>query len=104
MNRKKFGQLGEEKVCDFLLKNGYLILQRNVRYGRNELDIIAIKQNIYFLIEVKNVSNINYLNVRNEQKLSYNRYIEKYLFDQQVEVMVAIINENKIELVPMYYD
>jgi putative endonuclease len=45
--------LGENAACEFLLKKGYKILERNFRKGYGEIDIIAIKDNILVFIEVK---------------------------------------------------
>lgn len=49
----EFGRLGEQKAVDFLLKNGYEVLFRNYRYQKAEVDIIAKKENILAIVEVK---------------------------------------------------
>lgn len=49
----EFGRLGEQKAVDFLLKNGYEILNTNYRYQKAEVDIIARKGNILSIVEVK---------------------------------------------------
>ena len=36
------GEQGEQKACDYLLKNGYEILARNWHFGKDELDIICL--------------------------------------------------------------
>lgn len=41
MNSKDIGNAGEDMACDYLVKRGWKILGRNVRCGRNEIDIIA---------------------------------------------------------------
>tara|TARA_X000000368_G_scaffold396528_1_gene364890 strand:- start:769 stop:924 length:156 start_codon:yes stop_codon:yes gene_type:complete len=40
-NKQKIGKLGEDIAVDFLLKKGYKILQRNWRFQKAEIDIIA---------------------------------------------------------------
>ena len=40
------GRFGEEKVCDFLLKNGYKIIDRNFLCRQGEIDIIAFDKNV----------------------------------------------------------
>ncbi len=54
MNKREFGNKGEDLACDYLLKNGYEILERNVHFSKLcEIDIIAkLKKKIIF-VEVK---------------------------------------------------
>ncbi|MFD2588811.1 YraN family protein [Croceitalea marina] len=52
----EFGKLGEQKAVDFLTKNGYKIKYRNYRYLKAEVDIIAQKEGILAIIEVKSRS------------------------------------------------
>lgn len=48
-----FGKKAEELAANFLLKNGYKILARNFRYQKAEIDIIAEKDNLIIICEVK---------------------------------------------------
>lgn len=48
-----FGKKAEDLAADFLLKNGYKILARNFRYQKAEIDIIAAKDNMIIICEVK---------------------------------------------------
>ena len=48
-----FGKKAEDLAADFLLKNGYKILVRNFRYQKAEIDIIAEKNNLIIICEVK---------------------------------------------------
>jgi putative endonuclease len=47
------GKEGEEKAVDWLQSEGYEILHRNWRHSYYEIDIIARKNNILHIIEVK---------------------------------------------------
>ena len=47
------GKNGEDIACAFLIKNGYAILERNWRSGKNEVDIIAKIGTLLVFIEVK---------------------------------------------------
>ncbi len=47
------GTLGETFACARLLEDGYQILERNWRSGKNEIDLIAKKENVIAFIEVK---------------------------------------------------
>ena len=48
-----FGKRGEQIAVDFLINKGYKILARNYRYQRAEIDIIAEKDGILSVMEVK---------------------------------------------------
>ncbi len=47
------GKKGERIAVDYLIKNGYKILERNWRYLKAEIDIIAKKDNTLAIVEVK---------------------------------------------------
>jgi putative endonuclease len=49
----ELGKLGEQLAVDFLIKNGYKIKEKNWRFQKAEVDIIAQKENILAIIEVK---------------------------------------------------
>ena len=49
----ELGKKGEKLAIDFLIKNGYQILEKNYRYLKAEVDIIAQKENILAVVEVK---------------------------------------------------
>jgi len=53
MNTKKKGNLSESVVCDFLVSQGYRILDRNYLRKWGEIDIVAIKEGSLHFIEVK---------------------------------------------------
>jgi putative endonuclease len=47
------GKLGENLATDFLKAHGYTILQNNWRFGSDEIDILAKKENFLIVVEVK---------------------------------------------------
>ena len=49
----QFGSFAENLAAREYIKKGYVILERNWRLGKSEIDIIAQKDNIIVLIEVK---------------------------------------------------
>ena len=49
----ELGKIGEQLAIDYLLKNGYKIRERNYRYLKAEVDIIALKENTLVAVEVK---------------------------------------------------
>ena len=55
----KIGIKGEQIAADFLLNKGYIILHRNWRSGKKEVDIIAFKDNMLAIVEVKTRSRMD---------------------------------------------
>ena len=54
MNNREFGSKGEDLACEYLIKNGYEILERNKHFSKLcEIDIIAKYKNKTIFIEVK---------------------------------------------------
>jgi putative endonuclease len=47
------GDWGEEQACQFLLRNGFVVLERNYHSTQGEIDIIAQKGGDYYFVEVK---------------------------------------------------
>lgn len=101
------GQLGEEIAFNFLLKKGYQILNRNWRWGKAEIDLIAFKNEQMIFVEVKTRNNDRFgLPEQNihaaKQRLLYqaasefmyqNKYENEFRFD-----VIAIILEPKLEI------
>ncbi len=53
MNHNELGIWGEKFAAEYLLRNGYEILQRNWFFNKAEIDIIALKDNQLVIVEVK---------------------------------------------------
>lgn len=51
--RRKAGNIGEDAVCGFLVRQGYEIIKRNFTVRGGEIDIIAEKADIIAFVEVK---------------------------------------------------
>ena len=49
----ELGKTGEQIAVDFLIKKGYEIKERNWRFKKAEIDIIAQKDNFLIAVEVK---------------------------------------------------
>ena len=56
----ELGKLGEKLAVDFLQQNGYEILETNWVFQKAEIDIIAQKDNILAVVEVKTRSSIEF--------------------------------------------
>lgn len=53
----EFGEEGEKIATDFLIEKGYTIRQKNYRYLKSEIDIIAQKDDVLAIVEVRARSN-----------------------------------------------
>lgn len=51
--RQTLGTFGEQHASDHLKRNGYAILDRNVRLPSGELDIMAKERDTFVLVEVR---------------------------------------------------
>lgn len=58
--RQKNGQWGEALAAGFLEKQGLEILERNWRYRREEIDLIARENGILVFVEVKSRSDTGF--------------------------------------------
>jgi putative endonuclease len=56
----ELGKLGEELAVEFLQKEGYEILETNWVFQKAEVDIIAKKENILAIVEVKTRSSLDF--------------------------------------------
>jgi putative endonuclease len=63
---QKIGEMGENIAVKFLVKQGFLILDRNYTKKWGEIDIVAEKNNKIYFIEVKSVARETLDNVFHE--------------------------------------
>ncbi|WP_262150141.1 YraN family protein [Chryseobacterium foetidum] len=52
-DHNELGKEAEKLAAEYLLKNEYKILVRNFRFKKNEVDIIAERDNLIVVVEVK---------------------------------------------------
>lgn len=100
----ELGKKGEQLAVDFLIKKGYTILDKNWRYQKAEVDIIAQKENTLAVVEVKTRSTIDFGNPQdfvNPKKIkllvaAIDEYINSKDLDIEVRFdIIAIVHENK---------
>ncbi len=53
MNRREAGARFESIAADYLIEQGYRLLQRNYRSGRHEIDLICLDGECLVFVEVK---------------------------------------------------
>lgn len=94
-----FGKIAEEFVARKYLKNGYKILERNWRFHPLELDIIATKENVLVIVEVKARSYDTFIDpmeaINNRKKKliikATNEYMEINAIEMECRFDIAIV-------------
>ena len=106
--KQQLGKEGEEIAAAHLIKEGYKILVRNYRSGRAEIDIIAMRDDIQIIIEVKTRETDAYGNP--EEAVGSNKVnmlaqgAEDYLLDNNLhnnvryDIVSVIKNQYKTEV------
>ena len=97
------GKEGEKLAVNFLLKNGYNILETNYRYLKAEVDIIARKGDTICAVEVKTRSTPDFGNPQDFVKpkqiallvSAINNYVETLKLDVEVRFDIVAIIKNK---------
>ena len=99
----ELGEKGEELAIDFLIKKGYTIRDKNYRYLKAEVDIIAQKEDILAIVEVKTRSSRDFglpQDFVNQKKIKLlvmatDHYVVSKDLDVNVRFdIIAIIHEN----------
>lgn len=57
---KEKGKEGEDLAASLLIEKGFEIIERNYRYGKGELDIIAREKDFLVFVEVKSRESLEY--------------------------------------------
>ena len=86
--KRKLGNKGEDMACDFLIKNGFRIIGRNISNKLGEIDVLAQRDRVLHFIEVKTGSASDKINP--SENLNYHK-IRKFL--RAVEIYIS---NNKI--------
>ena len=101
----ELGKKGEQLAVDFLLENNYDIIERNYRFEKAEVDIIAKKKDILAIVEVKTRSSTDFGNpqdfVKPKQIKNLVKAVDEYITvnDLDVEVrfdIIAIVKEKGV--------
>lgn len=99
----ELGKKGERLAVDFLVKKGYVIRDKNWRFQKAEVDIIAQKKDILAVVEVKTRSTIEFGNPQdfvNPKKIKLLvSAIDEYVISKELDVevrfdIIAIVSEN----------
>ena len=99
----ELGKKGEQLAVDFLIENKYDIIERNYRFDKAEVDIIAQKNDTLAIIEVKTRSTTDFGNpqdfVKPKQIKRLVKAVDEYVTVNNLDVevrldIIAIVKEN----------
>lgn len=103
-DHNELGKKGEQLAIAFLLKNEYKILEKNYRFQKAEVDIIAQKKDVLAVVEVKTRSTTYFGNPQdfvNPKKIKLLlSAIDNYVVEKDLDVevrfdIIAIIHQKK---------
>ena len=102
------GKIGEELARKFLISNGYSIRASNWYFGKNEIDIIAEKENVLAIVEVKTRSSAFEAEAQStvtkkKQKFLINAanfYLIKHKIEKEArfDIITIIVSNNKPDI------
>lgn len=100
----ELGKKGEEMAVDYLQRKGYQILERNYRFLKSEIDIIAQKEDTVCAIEVKTRSTADFGNPQDFVKpdqiqrlvLALDHYITTNDLEVEARFDIVAIVKNKL--------
>lgn len=100
----ELGKKGEQLAVNHLIKNGYEIVERNYRFDKAEVDIIAKQKDILAIVEVKTRSSTDFGNpqdfVKPKQIQRLVKAVDEYVTINNLDVevrfdIVAIVMNGK---------
>ncbi len=100
----ELGKKGEQLAVDFLLKKGYDVVERNYRFDKAEVDIIAQLKDILAIVEVKTRSTVDFGNpqdfVKPKQIQRLVKAVDEYVTVNALDVevrfdIIAIVKNGK---------
>ncbi len=84
---QKMGAWGEDQACKFLVRKGFVILDRNYHSTQGEIDIVARLAEDYYFIEVKtrNAGSLaTDLSITSSKKNKFCKTVKHYCFKKNI--------------------
>jgi putative endonuclease len=94
--KKLLGNAGEARAAQFLMKQGYRIMERNYRTRSGEIDLIALHQGAVVFVEVKTRTS----NAFGAPELAVNSRKQQ----RMVKAALGYIKYKKLHQVPCRFD
>ncbi|MCH2229677.1 MAG: YraN family protein [Crocinitomicaceae bacterium] len=108
MDHIALGKKGEDVAANYLTSKGWVVLERNYKWNRGELDLICSDQSSLKIVEVK-TRNSNYfgephmaINRKKQRQIISiaNQYVQQNNLDLEVEfdVISIVLSQSKMKL------
>ena len=102
---RNLGVRGEQIAVDLLENLDYRIIERNYRFHRGEIDIIAMEDDVLVFVEVKTRKNMEYgspeFAVTKSKQKQIRKIAEAYLYEKEIsdvdcriDVIAILFKEN----------
>ena len=101
----ELGKKGEQLAIDYLVEKGYTIVEKNYRFQKAEIDVIAQKENVLAVVEVKTRSTDYFGNPQDFVKPKKIKLlvsaIDNYVIEKDLDVeirfdIIAIIKQKNV--------
>ena len=101
-HHNKLGKEGEAYALDYVKHSGYKVLHTNWRFGKKELDIVAVKNDTLIVFEVKTRFSNYWEDPKDAVKLRKQKniieaadaYVNEYSLDHEVQFDVISLVHN----------
>jgi len=98
----ELGKLGEKMAAEYLKKSGYKILERNWRFKKNEIDIVAMHENKLVIVEVKTRTTLEFgtpeeaVSLKKQRFLirAVNEFVNQKNLENEVRFDIIAVNPN----------
>ncbi|QQS49837.1 MAG: YraN family protein [Bacteroidota bacterium] len=104
----QLGKEGEALAADYLIRNGYILLDTNWKFQKNEIDIVASKDGLVVIVEVKSRQTSRHgdpaeaITIAKQKRLieAADHYLEHLAYAAEVrfDVISIVFGENGAEL------
>ncbi len=108
MDALDLGRMGEQLAANYLIDNGYTILEHNYHRGHLEIDLIALDKDELVIVEVKTRSDDEIMQpedaVDHKKRLSLIRLANQYVVSKgrkenvRFDIISIISNDEKTEI------
>lgn len=108
MSTRDIGKQAEQQAAEYLKEQGFAIRDVNWQQGQKEIDIVAEKNGILHIVEVRSLSSTSvmqpYQSINRQKQRNIiwaaNAYIEKYRLDMEVQfdIISLVRNRGSIEI------
>ena len=112
---QKVGELGETIAVTYIVRKGFVVLERNYTRKWGEIDIVARKEGVLYFFEVKSTQWIEYQpenNMHQAKIARLRRTLQTYLLENRIGdkewrfglIVVFLDHQNRKAHVRMYDD